>query len=357
MIKKSTVYIVILWFGVLISGIIFAEIFVRAILLRRDFSYIDITRNRSPFFQLREEYTDQFTTIHKGRREYYKRGERDAAVAFVGDSVTFGCALKDKDVFVERIQNSQQKYDVYNYGVPGYGIVEVQERISVIAGNGYKKIIYIYNFNDTYPAMTGWLSLLVDKKKRFSAIERYQGIYGYGKLYLKDYFKSFYVIKGLLQAALKRVSGKSDESLSEINVITQNQRTPRFYNDIRTLATCATYIENFTIWEQQYKNKEFLDKLTYKFIQIKNIAHQNKLQIIIIPHYDFLILENKADYLAQTLYAVLRAAEIEFLDTYPLYERHYKENDFYVEPGHLGKIGSAYLSEIIRSYLLKDDRV
>lgn len=79
--------------------------------------------------------------IHDGAR-FTASPATDCAIAFAGDSVTFGFGVNDSDVWVNRLALRFQNVTFINIGLPGYNVTDVIKRISRTPADGYVYLIF-----------------------------------------------------------------------------------------------------------------------------------------------------------------------------------------------------------------------
>lgn len=342
---------------ILIGFVVFSivELFVRTQIVPKDFLYFEVNSGEFPFYKLVKSYQEDGITIRNHRREYYPRGARLEKIAFVGDSVTFGSGLKDEETFVELVQKKQDLYDVYNYGVEGYGLTEISKVIDqVLESGGYRKIIYTFVFNDTYPAMAGLLPLMSTEENRFSTIERYQGAYGVLKLFLKDYAKSIIVLKGIIGSMGKPSEG--DRVLMELEYEEENDsRCSRSYEYMKKVAQNKSYIVNYNTWLKQYKDQMLLDELELAIRHLREKVESQGVELVVMVHYDFLTMDNgkSAAHVVSGIRSVLSHAGVTSIPSFQAYESNYKDCGFYYDAGHHGKKGAEVVGDLVLKYLLE----
>lgn len=263
-VRKKLVYTSICISATLTCIVVVLEAAIRLLVIPRNFSVYHVTRGQFPFYRLVESYESRTTTIKKGRRERALRGDRSLRIAVVGDSVAYGGGVSDEDSLCELLQNRQQVFDVYNYGVPGYGLLEVKSVISELLVEHWDAVVYIYNFNDLHPAMAGWLSLLKNSKNRLTSIYHYDPEpYGRLKGFIADHFKSALVLKpeieNILTRALTRETDTTNLDAGNGILVQQPQKS---YADIKRLAKRRSFQRSFTIWKRIYADEQMLEKVS-----------------------------------------------------------------------------------------------
>ncbi len=112
-------------------------------------------------------------------------------LAIVGDSVAQCVSLDFSLCFSEVIQNEQNRFDVFNFGVVGYGIPEIEVVLNeVAASQAFNAALYVVNVNDVIDAMAVLLALKRDRRDRFANYYAYVGTpVGHLKKFLIDWFK------------------------------------------------------------------------------------------------------------------------------------------------------------------------
>lgn len=318
------------------------ELLVRGYILVRSFSYLEVRRDEFPFFSLCERYETSGVTIRNSRREYYKRGNRPQKVAFVGDSVTFGHGAVDRETYVELMQAGQDTFDAYNFGVPGYGLPEVANVIDRIAEGGqFEAIVYTYGFNDVYPAMAGYLSLLTSSETRFATIEEFGGVKGRIKLFVKDHLKSGVLLRDMTRRVFhgtrSMVPGDGSRGCEE---------------DIRVMARAAPFAQSYYALGVMYDDRELVQKLERVLVGLKRSVESSGAAFIVVIHYDYLLVERSGEFFEAAMDGVLARGKIRYVDTYPLYRDGFRTCGFYSDPTHLGVAGQRRLSNLVQEEVL-----
>ena len=334
------------------------EIYARTVLAYQEYRYFEIMPNQMPFFRLKQNHDEKYITIRNHRRELAERGLRELEISFVGDSVTFGSGVSNENIPTEIIQNNQNIYDIYNHGVEGYGFPEIKATITnlVNAPNIPEEIIYTFVYNDPYPAMAGNLWLLSNDKNRFSTIEDFQGIYGKLKLFAKDYFKSFFVIKGMIKSLFEDSESNDliQKNLKNIGI----DKCIADYDVIKKISMNRSAQTNYKTWDKQYRDAHFIQRLKNYFTDLKQLTDETGVKLSVLIHYDFLTLEREktSRHIINALPKIISDAEINLIPTFDLYANHYQECDFYFDGGHLGKRGSALLADHLTNYIMDQSK-
>ena len=323
------------------------ELFVRYYLIpSQEYGYLQTDAAKFPFFRLKENFSSPGVTVRSGRRELQDRGGRARKVAFVGDSVTFGTHLGDADSYVEQVQSIQELYDAYNFGVPGYGLLEIESVITRLAREKCcDAIVYTFNFNDVHAGMTGLLPLLENASNRFASMDEYDGWLGGLKQLGKDHFKILYVLKytwsnlSLWKSAPAPVAAEP---------------RPPCYGDILAMSEDETYQKPNRLWRVMYRDPQLIAKLGKQVRGLKTQVQSSGGRFFVAVSYDLLMFEEGTDETYRSIMDdVLRGVGVEVIDTHPLYREHYKECEFYADPRHLGRMGSRLLAELVHANLLK----
>ena len=352
-------YLLIRLMLILLIGFLFIflpiEYYVRYHFITRNFWYLEICRNEFPFFKLTKEYHSGGVTIHDSRREFSQRQGRKFRVAFVGDSVTFGAGASDEDSYVEKVQNGQDIFDAYNFGVPGYGIPEVESVIqSRIKNQNFQWVVYTYNLNDLYPAMAWNLPLLTRPETRFTTIEEQNGLKGRVKLFIKDHAKSVIIIKNILSKLFESFPHKSQGDTGKDLAGASQTPLKKCYEYIKKEAQSDVDERSYQVWSSIYLNPEWMDRLCLRLKSLKNQTESGGVKLVVIIFCDFLVLDHQRKDLISSLEHVFERAGIDYLDFYPLFLPHYRECDFYSDPTHPGPVGYAYMAQWISEYLIRE---
>jgi hypothetical protein len=322
-----------------------AEWFTRHYLIARDFSYLHVVPSEFPFFRLKDNFSDEEITIRNGRREKAVRGGRSHRIAFIGDSNTFGIGSTDDRTYEERLQAAQSKYDIYNFGVPGYGLPEITAVADrIVRDNKYDYIIYNYNFNDVFVAMAGTLPLLTTAETRIPISYSFRGRL---KLFLKDHWKSGVVVLHPLWLKLNgdryRVAERESKVRSEVD---------------GTPVLDATIAKMYRKFDDVYSDPSVVDIVKKSFLHLQKVAEANGARFLVVPHYDRPFFSRFDGTLHQKLIRILDETKVSYLDLYDQYAQHYLEHTFFHgigDPGHLGDAGNALVAQELLTYLNRID--
>jgi hypothetical protein len=269
-------------------------------------------------------------------------------VAFIGNSETYGVSNRDEDVFTERLQQSQGRYDVYNYGVPGYGVLEVEWSLGRAIREVHPQVIvYTYNLNDPVVAMAGLLPLLTTPETRFSTIEEYQGVYGRLKLLTKDHFKSLFVIPHVIRESVKVIR----ESVKPSERSAATASPPRCLVEVEADLKDRAYATQYQIATQSHRDPRLLRKLKVVLERMAKTARYSGAQLLIVYHFDLPFVLHRDLWVPQTLDELTARTGAERLNPYFLYSVHFRECGFYSDPGHLGALGHKYMAEALAPLL------
>jgi len=319
------------------------ELYVRNFVINKNFGIYQVDKNTFPHYRLIDEFSSPRITISNNRREQGSRGDRERRIGFIGDSVTFGIGVSDSAAYTEILQASQNKYDIYNYGVPGYGLVESAVMLdSILSQRKYEVIVYTFNFNDIHPLSPGYLSLLKDSGTHFSTIDNYQGSWGKYKLWTKDNLKFLFVLKELWQ---------KDNIWVDPAPIGSNSLPEYFkakcYDDLLAECKHGEHLKLLQLWLNMYSDPKLLSSLRKKFLQMDKKAQAHGTQLVILPFYDFHIMEYHASFFKTALHSLLSNNQISYIETFPLFEKEYRECGFYSDVGHPGIRGNELIAELI----------
>jgi hypothetical protein len=272
---------------------------------------------------------------------------RKLKIAFVGDSVTFGSGVNDHENYVEFIQRKQLHFDAYNYGVPGYGIIEVEETVENIIKDNFDIVIYTYNFNDIHPMTVGYLSLLMKADTRFASIDQFQGNWGIIKLFLKDHFKAAFVFRDLiLNKSIFLMEKISQEAVFE------DEPPVMCYDDLVIHMKNEGHQQLLSLWEKMYSTPLLLEKLNDRFSSMNSKTTSAHVDFFVLVFYDFHIMEQDGQFFHEIINDVLARSKVKTIDTYSFFERYYKECTFYSDIGHPGKLGNEQFGEFIIKYII-----
>ena len=90
-----------------------------------------------------------------------KRKNTDKNIAIIGDSFTYGLGVKFQDSFPGIIENNLKEYEIYNLGVPGYGIKMYYKRIQNFYNNK-KKATHLFltlDMTDVIDSSVNWIDI------------------------------------------------------------------------------------------------------------------------------------------------------------------------------------------------------
>lgn len=299
-----------------------------------------------PFFSLKPSYVSNWVNVRNGRRELLPRGERSRRIAFVGDSATFGVGVEDSRIFTEVLQKEDNTTDFYNFGVPGYGIPEIESLVNRLAESGeYDSIVYLYNYNDIFPSMSGLLQLLQDPKHRFRVIENYQGLHGMVKLFLKDHMKSLFAIKACYNSFFSK---KSAHGIGYSPTI-----PPQSETQLEQMALRDSLPQLMLLWEKAYADPTVARDLGNIVSGMKRVCEDHGVNFIVAVHHDYYFVKHSMKIPRTIIESTFRKLDVNFLDTYPMYREHYLETGFYSDPGHLGVVGHRAMAALLKKVMTR----
>ncbi len=351
--------------GLLIVGAL--ELFVRGVILPRDFSFLEVTPGQFPYFQLVEEYKAPWVTVKNRRREALPRGERQHRIAFVGDSVGFCATVSDENCFVEQIQKRQDHFDTYNYSVPGYGLLEVRSSVEkALEQKSFDTVVYVLNFNDIYPAQAVLLSLLSTPETRFASVDDYGSRRDKARGFVKDNFKLLPTAKylaGIVGPALaRRLSNEpTNETNLDANLPAEQAVQPslscheQVVEELERGPSAYLYKRVYPAWQKMYRDPELLSRLATVLKEMKASANKKGARFLVVPFHDLVFFLNQDRSINNILLGLLKKQGIDYLDTYNAMENDYKACGMFRDPGHPGWygnriLGREILNELVRPY-------
>lgn len=350
--KKILIKVTPLFFSlvVILSAI---EFTVRTYILPREVLWYEVNSSAFPFFRLKANLNEGGMTIRNHRREKLERGKRKDSIAFIGDSVTFCIWMQDEDCFVEQIQKMQNRFDVYNYGVPGYGLAEFVASIDTALEKRPKYVVYTVNYNDFFDAMPVTYSLLQEPRRRISTWDEYsKDPKTRLKGFIKDHYKTPFAINyyaGSFDIFDFFVRKPASEPIN----------TPRLVSKNRTQAECVGNMEkqiaeNYffqktrPFFENLIKDEDKINDIALKFRELRKKAEAKGAKLITLVHQEYSFVSRENHSMRKVLNGIFSDQGIESLDTWPLYERHFNECGFYVESDfHLAVKGNTYLAQYL----------
>lgn len=329
------------WLLYIVSVMVFygvaVEWFCRKFIISKNFLYFQVEADRFPFFRLKDDYKENGVTIREGRRELAPRGGRKHKIAFVGDSNTFGVGAADESSYPELLQSLQFSWDVYNFGVPGYGLPEVGAVVNRITREGrYDIVAYNFNFNDLLVAMSGYLPLLSTEENRIRIVDDFQGKYGRVKLFAKDHLKSMFLIRSLLEQ-------KGD-----------GEKTGPKKTDTCPSSSWAASEPPiiYSYFDKLYSDEGALTKAAKYLQQMKDSVQAKGSRLVVFLHYDFPFFTSLSDVSIRRAKSLLQSLQIDYWETFPIYSQHFQECEFYSDPGHLGALGNRHLAIELKKRLV-----
>ena len=345
-ISKRAIRLGALYFlGLLLVCALSVELFVRYWVIPRDFLYFKVEQNHFPYFRLTDEFQSGRVNITQGRRELTPRGSRAHKIAFVGDSNTFGLGASDSETFPEQLQQRQTTWDTHNFGVPGYGVYEVNARVKELSKEHFDVIAYNYNVNDAIVAMFLYLPLMGSAESRLTTMDAYEGSYGWLKLFAKDHIKSLFVFPALVGALAgpREISSvtpmTSDDVVAEDcfqSLSSQTDPLPKPYHVLSKI----------------YADKKIQQRLAAKLKEMKTTVEKENGRFMVFLHHDLPLMTRLTD-INDSVVNIFQMAGVDYIDTKPMYTEHYKECGFYSDPPHLGPKGNEYLAALLKDYLLR----
>ena len=332
---------------ILVLTIIPIEFYVRNYIINQDFSIYKVQEDTFPLFHLVDNFSSPMYNIDHARRETSLRGARQHSIGFIGDSVTFGSGVTDDDNFVELLQRGQEGFDAYNFGVPGYGIIEIASVMQQALGHYEPQtVVYTFNFNDIHPMTSGYLSLLKSPENRFSSIDHFQGLWGTCKLFAKDHLKSIFVFKSLLQnSSTWRLTTTAPAS----SPFTKPEAKCR--DELVLDSRLAEHQEILNFWVKMYADRDLRQKLSQTLVEMNNYARTRGTRLILLTFFDFHVMEQYPTELRDAIDAVVAETDLEYIDTFPLFRRHYGDCGFYSDIGHPGTLGNQLMADLILDHL------
>jgi len=320
------------------------EAYVRFTVIKKGFSYIQVHPDKFPYFSLLENYHKDGITIKHSRRESEARKNRPFNVAFVGDSQTFGIKTTDPKLFTEIIQREQNQFNAYNFGVPGYGLPEVNAVVNKLTKTDqYKIIVYLFNLNDIFPTMAGTLPLLQKPEHRFAMLEQYQGSYGRVKLFIKDHLKALIAVPYLMKAGFY--------SLFPTDNPPSKKETLGCYEKLARLTHTNKYKKFYQTMDNMYADPGLQKKLSSWLEKMKTHIENSGGRLVLFIHHGMYFFENDELSIRNNLVSLLKRSNIEHRDLYPAYVPYYKKCDFFYDTTHLGPVGHRHLANSILSTL------
>ena len=101
-------------------------------------------------------YTDKDGYRYSGK----KRNENKQNVVFLGDSQTYGYGSKFEDTFVGMTDKNISDFEIYNLGMPGYGIKKYYYTLNEFLENkSVKKVFVILDMTDVTDASLRWVDI------------------------------------------------------------------------------------------------------------------------------------------------------------------------------------------------------
>ena len=126
----------------------------------KKYSYYNLKKNCSAIESQRTVVPYTVLTDENGYRYSGKiRKNIDKNIIFAGDSHTYGYGVKFEDSFPGIIEDKLEKYEIYNLGVPGYGIKMYHKRIENFYKSN-KKATHLFltlDMTDVIDSSVNWI--------------------------------------------------------------------------------------------------------------------------------------------------------------------------------------------------------
>ncbi len=324
------------------------EVLFRFFVLPQDFLYIESSYSSAPRHRLVPHHDSGGIQIEDRRRVVPHGAARSGKIAIVGDSVAFGSGLADRDVLANLIQAKQTRFDVENYGVPGYGLRDYIQVIGQLPERTYDIILVDISANDPYPASAGRLGLLVDGDGATVLFNDYaEGRWEKIKVFLFRYAKSLYFTANVLNAI------RSGEG----NAITSGvvEETYREDGGIKCPADIEQQVQQSSAFTRSFETQRRIygdpvaqKKLTDDFAKLKAVAATKAARLIVFKNYDYVSLTRGVEPYRGTINAILGTLGIETFDAD--YEQHRINAGacgYFADPGHPGPLYNQTLADLL----------
>jgi len=348
-------------------GILVLEFYCRHLAIN-DNPWISVNHKRVPAFQLKESVPWSSNSKIGVRSGGTARGNRKQKIAVVGDSVTYCMGIGTPSCFVDLMQNGQGKADVYNFGVPGYGVTEIKQVLGEVErAEKFETVVYVYNVNDVYDAMPVLLTLAVNPKTRFASI--YEYLPGWGaraKSLLLDYFKLPFVLFYYAAARMPELPSSQAPVVPSV-APSEPPVTPAASSTVavppapalscfeeRKKHALASWAFNRT-WpavKRMYSDPKIQNKLTAEIAAMRGIVEANGGRFVVVPFFDFAFLIEDSREVHNNLISAVKKSGAEVLDLYPQFAKAGEECSFYLpDLAHFDAPGSKRFADWILAYL------
>ena len=225
-------------------------------------------------------------TDHNGYRYSGKeRFPKKSNIVFLGDSFTYGYGVKYEDSFPGILENMDFNYNIYNLGVPGYGMQKYYYMLSdFLKNNKAEKIFLTMDMTDVGDASSTWTFISNNKFPVIKSLKINVEIDNWSK-FKNSNFKGTKLITFHLRNFLRylKIKHKSNESTLD---------------DAALYTTIANFtysdINSHTTFTQKSFSKG-LEIIDIYFNKITELANENNSEVylVIFPWPENLIYGQK----------------------------------------------------------------
>lgn len=282
----------------LIGDLIFSNfIFKDKLNIRYDcYEYKTITHNNQSFHDYKLIKNCKATESQKTAAPYIvftdeegyrfsgnKRSKKKDNLIFLGDSTTFGIGSKFEDTFVGIVESKMKNYNVYNLGVPGFGLQKYYYVLNeFLRTKTASKIFLTIDMTDFIDAANRWKNIPNSKSpvlesafvgKEISDWENLRNSNFKGTRLIIFHTRNFI---RTIKIKIKILNSKNDKAKNNI----KSSHWANFtYTDKK----------NLTISEDQFKNAELIIENYFRKINILAEENNAELYLIIFPWPENLI--------------------------------------------------------------------
>ena len=212
-----------------------------------------------------------------------KRSKKKDNLIFLGDSTTFGVGSKFEDTFVGIVESKMKNYDVYNLGVPGFGLQKYYYVLNeFLKTKTASKIFVTIDMTDILDAANRWKNIPNSKSPVLESAFVGKEISNWENI-RNSHFKGTRLIIFHTRNFIRTF---------KIKIRASNSKNGKVKNSIKSSNWASfTYTDkkDLNINEEQFKNAELIIENYFRKINILAKENNAELYLIIFPWPENLI--------------------------------------------------------------------
>jgi hypothetical protein len=300
---KKKAFIFLYFFSViivlfLISDLILSK-YTNLFKIRKDcFNYIKIKKDNKDFYTYNLK-KNCFAFEHKGKTPSYKvftnnNGHRfsnkksfksENKIIFLGDSFTYGFGVSyDESIPGQISQKVGSKYDILNFGVPGYSpsinLFKLKEYIKDNQNIKITKIFYLLDLTDVHDESNRWIKIpgikqpVIVNENLKKEIKK--------KFFIKNSFRTSRYVAYILNNSVRNLKKKIIASYTTKQNIIDEKGT--YWGSFTHTSQKKLYEDKqfSNIWKKNYKLG--LDLIEKKIINISKLSDNLNAEFYIVIH-------------------------------------------------------------------------